>query len=113
MTDAVPTPALLRALLATLVKAALIPDPVRLAGFRAEAAAQHRALAGRDLSGLKLDGIWALAVRDAEAPALRAEETAVSLTLPQTCPLPLDALTGQDFDFEAAAARVRASAATG
>ncbi len=113
MTD-VPSPAgALRALLATLVKAALIPDEARQAGFQREAADLRRELAERDLSALKLDGLWGLAVRDAEAPDLRPEETQTSLTMPQTCPVALDALVGPHFDFDAQVKRVRESAATG
>ncbi|UHC15386.1 hypothetical protein LRS73_23210 [Methylobacterium currus] len=113
MTDPTSPAATLRALLATLVKAALIADEVRLAAWRQEAAALHGRLAGRDLSGLKLDGIWILAVRGAEAPALRPDETQVSLTLPQACPLPLDAVAGPGFRFDEAVGRVRKSASTG
>lgn len=113
MTDA-PSPAgALRALLATLVKAALIPDETRRAEFRREAAELRGQLAGQDLSALKPDGLWGLAVRDAEAPELRSEETQVSLTMPQACPVALDTLLGPQFDFEELVKRVRDSAATG
>lgn len=113
MTDPTSPAATLRSLLSTLVKAALIADEAREAGWRREATALHQDLAGRDLSGLKLDGIWTLAVREAEAPDLRPDETLVSLTLPQDCPLTLDAVAGPGFDYDAAVNRVRKSASTG
>ncbi|AWN48753.1 hypothetical protein DK419_22315 [Methylobacterium terrae] len=113
MTDPTSPAATLRALLATLVKSALVADEARIAAWRREAAELHERLAGQDLSALKLDGLWALAVREAEAPDLRPDETRVSLTLPQACPLALADLAGPGFDVEAAADRVRQSAATG
>lgn len=113
MTDPTSPAATLRALLATLVKAALIADKARITAWRREAAALHGRLAGRDLSGLELDGIWILAVREAESPELRPDETQVSLTLPQACPLPLDAVAGPGFDADAAIERIRKSASTG
>jgi hypothetical protein len=113
MTDPTSPAATLRALLATLVKSALIADEARLAAWRREAAELHGRLAGQDLSALKLDGIWTLAVRDAEAPDLQPDETQVSLTMPQACPLSLDELTGSGFDVDAAIDRVRKSASTG
>ncbi|KMO35651.1 hypothetical protein VQ02_17005 [Methylobacterium variabile] len=105
--------ATLRALLAALVKAALIADEARVAAWCREAEEMNRRLSDQDLSGLKLDGIWTLAVREAEAPALRPDETQVSLTMPQACPLPLDALAGPGFDVDDAVDRVRKSASTG
>ncbi|AWN50339.1 hypothetical protein [Methylobacterium sp. 17Sr1-1] len=113
MTDSTSPAATLRALLATLVKSALIADEARLAAWRREAADLHGRLRGQDLSALKLDGIWTLAVREAEAPELRPDETQVSLTMPQSCPLSLDELTGSGFDADAAIDRVRKSASTG
>ncbi|TNC08217.1 hypothetical protein FF100_29800 [Methylobacterium terricola] len=113
MTEPTSPAATLRALLATLVKAALIADEARVAVWRREAAELHGRLAGQDLSALKLDGVWTLAVREAEAPDLRPDETQVSLTLPQDCPLALDAVAGPGFDFDAAVDRVRKSASTG
>lgn len=113
MTDPTSSAATLRALLATLVKSALIADDARLAAWRREAAEMQGRLAGQDLSALKLDGIWTLAVRDAEAPDLRPDETQVSLTMPQSCPLALGELIGPGFDVDAAIDRVRKSASTG
>jgi hypothetical protein len=95
------------------VKAALIADEARVAAWCREAEEMNRRLSDQDLSGLKLDGIWTLAVREAEAPALRPDETQVSLTMPQACPLPLDALAGPGFDVDDAVDRVRKSASTG
>ncbi|GJD65254.1 hypothetical protein [Methylobacterium frigidaeris] len=113
MTDPTSPAATLRALLAILVKSALIADEARLAGWRREAADLHRRLGGQDLSALKLDGIWTLAVREAEVPDLRPDETQVSLTMPQSCPLSLDELTEPGFDVDGAVDRVRKSASTG
>ncbi|TGD94707.1 hypothetical protein [Methylobacterium nonmethylotrophicum] len=114
MTETARNPAAtLRALLATLVKAALIPDEARVAAWRREAAELHGRLAGQDLSALTLDGIWTLAVREAEAPDLQPDETQVSLTMPQSCPLTLDEVAGPGFAFDAAVDRVRKSASTG
>ncbi|MET7241933.1 hypothetical protein ABZT49_01055 [Methylobacterium sp. EM32] len=113
MTDPTSPAVTLRTLLATLVKSALIADEARTAAWRREAVDLHGRLGGQDLSALKLDGIWTLAVREAEAPDLRPDETQVSLTMPQSCPLPLDDLTGPGFDVDAAIDRVRKSASTG
>ena len=94
-----------RTLLANLVKAALMSEDRASALWREEAA---QALASvracpHAVEGLKIDGLWSLAVREAEAPDLRAEEGQVSFTLPVDCPFALGefvAPAGFDITFQ-------------
>lgn len=104
----------IRSLLANLLRAALISDEARSAAFRDAAARDHAALRTEPPgAAVKLDGLWTLAVRDAEAPDLRAAEDRVALGMPAACPFALDEILGAGFDLDAAVARVRKSAATG
>lgn len=104
-----------RTLLASVVKAALMSDDRASLLWREEA---RRALQGvRDQAeaarALKLDGMWTLAVREAEAPEFIDQETQVQFGLPAACPFTLDELVAPGFDVDAAVERVRKSAATG
>ena len=103
-----------RTLLANLVKAALMSEDRASALWREEAAQAQAALAARPgaAAALKLDGLWSLAVREAEAPDLRDTEGQVSFGLPVACPFSLDELTRPNLDIDAAVERIRKSAAT-
>ena len=105
-----------RTLLANLVKAALMSEDRASALWREEAAQALASVRARPeaVEGLKIDGLWSLAVREAEAPDLRAEEGQVSFTLPVDCPFTLGEFVAQGgFDIDAGVERVRKSAATG
>ncbi len=105
--------AALRRLLAALVKAALVSDPALTARYRDEAADAQRRVAGLDPSGVKLDGLWTMAVAEAEGDRdVRRSEDA-NPTLPVTCPLPLEDLTGPGFDAGIAASRIRETSSFG
>lgn len=101
-----------RAVLRALIAAALRDDdPAN--PFLEEARRHHGGLPSTlDLTPDRLDGLFAMAVREAEAPAARTEERRVSMTLPVRCPLRLDDL-GAGFDAAALANRIRTSAGTG
>ena len=106
----------LRRFLDLLVRVALNPDAPGAAGWRTEAETIQAALAAVPEAArpaLKLDGLWTLAVRDAERdPAVRNGQT-VNPVLPVACPFDMAALTGTGFDVDDAAASIRASASTG
>ena len=106
---------ILQTLLADLVKAALISDDATSLRWRDEARRAHAVLASDPsaVAGLKIDGIWTLAVREAEAPAFRASETRVSFTLPVACPFSLADITDPGFDIDAGVERIVGSASTG
>ncbi len=108
----------LRRLLDVLVRLALAPDAAQAIGWRAEAGRAQAALAAvpeaaRPAVGPRLDGLWTLAVRDAESdPAVRDGET-VNPVLPVACPFDVEALAAPGFDLEGAAAQIRATASFG
>ena len=105
--------AALRRLLVALVKAALVSDPTLTARYRDDAAEAQRPVAGLGPSGVKLDGLWTRAVAEAEADRdVRRSEDA-NPTLPVTCPLALEDLTGPAFDPGAAASRIRETSSFG
>ncbi|WP_336487737.1 hypothetical protein [Methylobacterium nigriterrae] len=104
-----------RDLLASLVKAALMSEDRASLFWRAEAA-QAQAVLSADREAartLKLDGLWSLAVQEAEAPDLRDAEGRVAFGLPAACPFALSELAEPDLDIDAAVERIRTSAATG
>ena len=107
--------ALVRGILASLMKAALISDDHEGQRWRAEAVRQREALLakGGDLSTLKLDGIWWMAVADAETPEMRERADRIEYGQPKTCPFTLDAITARDFDIDRAVQHLRETAATG
>lgn len=107
--------ALVRGCLASLMKAALISDDVQSLHWRQDAARlRHGLVAGSgDLSNLKIDGLWWLAVGDAEAPDLRERESQVEFGQPKICPFTLAELTAPDFDIDRAVQHLRETAATG
>lgn len=101
-----------RAVLVALVRAAL-RDDARAAPHLAEARRLALDLGSApDIAQERLDGLWTLAVRTAEAPGEQGEETRVSLTLPTRCPLDPATLT-PGLDVVEAVARIRGSAGTG
>ncbi len=104
-----------QAVLANLIKAALVSDDALSLDFRKKAAAAQRALAADPPppDSVKIDGIWTLAIREAESPDLQPEEGRVNLTLPQTSVIALDELAAPDFDVDAAVERIAQSASTG
>lgn len=104
-----------RTLLASVVKAALMSDDRASLLWREEAIrALDTVRAQADAAGsLKLDGLWWLAVQEAEAPDLADQEGQVSFGLPVECPFSLDELIAPGFDVDAAVERVRKSASTG
>lgn len=118
MTDPAPeTPAaLVRAFLATLMKAALTSDDRHGFAWRREAAGLRTAIAAADpaaLEPLKIDGLWWLAVGDAEVPELQAEEGKIEWGQPKTCPFGLAEIAAPDFDIDVAVQHLRETAATG
>lgn len=105
----------LQILLASLVKAALTTDDAASLRWRDEAERAQAALAAEanESGDLKIDGIWTLAVRDAESPDLQASGGRVSLGMPAACPFRLDELKTPGFDVDSAVERIAASASTG
>lgn len=105
----------LRHLLACLVKAALMGDDRASALWREEARQDHARITAdpSTVAHLKIDGMWTLAVGDAEAPEFRAAEGQVEFGLPALCPFTLGEIAAPDLDIDAAVERIRQSAATG
>lgn len=114
-TDTDSPAALVRGCLASLMKAALTSDDHDSQRWRQEAARQREAVAARsgDLGHLKLDGLWWLAVGDAEAPGLRERADRIEYGQPKICPFTLDEITAPDFNVDRAVQRLRESASTG
>lgn len=104
-----------RAVLAALIKAALVSDDGKSRGFRDAARAAQQALAADppDAASVRVDGAWTFAIADAETPELVPGEGRVSLTLPRACPFTLDELFMPSFDVGTAVERIRKSASTG
>lgn len=100
----------LRELLRELVKAALISDPELIAAARARGLAAHAKLGG-DVGGAS--GVWASAVREAEADPAVARAEVANPILPATLPVPPATLGGAAFDFDAAARIIRESSSFG
>ena len=116
MSDDSPAPAsLVRGLLASLMKAALISSDAQGMQWRDEATRLQRAIAGRsdELGNLKIDGLWWLAVNEAEAPELEASEGQIQWGQPKTCPFTIDEIASQDFDINHAVQHLRETASTG
>ncbi|GJE16858.1 hypothetical protein [Methylobacterium marchantiae] len=105
----------LQTLLAGLVKAALISNDAESLRWREEARRAHAALVSDADAArtLKIDGIWTLAVREAESPEFQAREGRVSFGLPPACPFTLDDLIDPGFDVDLAVERIVGSASTG
>jgi len=105
----------LRHLLASLVKAALMGDDRASLLWREEARGALARIAADPsaVAALKIDGMWTLAVGDAEAPEFREAEGQVEFGLPALCPFTFDEITDPDLDIDAAVERIRKSAATG
>ncbi|WP_128560578.1 hypothetical protein [Methylobacterium crusticola] len=112
-----PKPAdLVRAFLANLMKAALTSNDAHSLAWRTEAARLRGEIVHSDpgaLARLKLDGLWWLAVGDAESPDLRPEEGQIEYGQPKTCPFTLEEITAAAFDVDLAVDRLIKSAATG
>lgn len=104
-----------KAVLAELVKAALVSDDEKSLGFREAARSAREALASDppDPDSVRVDGAWTFAIREAEAPELQPQEGQVSLTLPRESPFTLDELLAASFDVDHAVERIRKSASTG
>lgn len=105
----------LQTLLASLVKATLISDDTASLRWREEARCAHAALVAdaEAAKSLKIDGIWTLAVGEAEAPEFQASEGRVSFGLPVACPFTLADLLDPGFDVDCAVERIAGSASTG
>lgn len=104
-----------RTLLASLVKAALMSDDRTSLLWREEAARALAALrkAPEAVAGLTLDGLWVLAVEEAEAPELREAEGRVAFGLPVRCPFSFGEILAPGFEIDEAVERIARSAATG
>lgn len=107
--------ALVRGFLSSLMKAALISDDHEGQHWRGEAARQREAILTQtgDLSALKLDGIWWMAVADAETPEMRERADKIEYGQPKICPFTLDEITAPEFDIDRAVQHLRETAATG
>lgn len=105
----------LRHLLANLVKAALMGDDRASLLWREEARQDHARIAADpdSVQALKIDGMWTLAVGDAEGPEFREAEGQVEFGLPALCPFTLAEIAAPDLDIDRAVERIRKSAATG
>ncbi|WP_019904749.1 hypothetical protein [Methylobacterium sp. 77] len=106
---------ILQTFLASLVKAALISDDATSLRWRDETRRAQAALVAdsQAVAGLKIDGIWTLAVREAEAPEFCASESRVSFGMPVACPFTLAEVTDAGFDIDAGVERIADSASTG
>ena len=108
----------LRRMLADLIKAGLVStDEAAVAHWREEALRLHDGLIERlDSLGdvdIHLDALWAQARQEAQDDLLVQAEENVKPVLQAQCLFTLPELTAPNFSFEAAAARIRMSAATG
>ncbi|WP_027172749.1 hypothetical protein [Methylobacterium sp. 10] len=106
---------ILQTLLASLVKAALISDDTESLHWREEARRAHAALVAdaEAARSLKIDGIWILAVGEAESPEFQDSEGRVSFGLPVACPFTFADLLDPGFDVDLAVERIAGSASTG
>ncbi|GJD93172.1 hypothetical protein [Methylobacterium iners] len=107
--------ALVRSFLAHLMMAALTADNQHSLAWRQKAKhlrQQMLAIPGA-LATLKIDGLWWLAIGDAEAPELRAEEKMIEWGQPKACPFTLTEICEPEFDVDRAVQRLRETAATG
>lgn len=107
--------ALVRGFLGSLLKVALIASDAKGISWRQEAASQHAAILARrdEMANLKLDGLWWLAVGDAETPELRAQADHIEYGQPKVCPFTLAEIVASDFDIDRAVQHLRETAATG
>lgn len=107
--------ALVRSFLANLMKAALTADDQHSQAWRQKAKhLRQQMLAVRsDLENLKIDGLWWLAIGDAEAPELRSEEKMIEWGQPKICPLTFAEICAPEFDIDRAVQHLRETAATG
>ncbi|GJE43836.1 hypothetical protein [Methylobacterium soli] len=107
--------ALVRRLLANLLKAALTADDRHSLAWRQEARRIRSQLMANPsaLERLKIDGLWWLAIGDAEAPELRAEEKMIEWGQPKICPITIAEISASDFDVDRAVQHLRETAATG
>ncbi|WP_018044563.1 hypothetical protein [Methylobacterium sp. 88A] len=106
---------ILQTLLASLVKASLISDDAESLRWREEARRAHAALVSdaEAAKSLKIDGIWTLAVGEAESPEFQASEGRVSFGLPASSPFTLADLLDPGFDVDLGVERIAGSASTG
>jgi hypothetical protein len=106
-----------RELLTVLVKLALAPDAADAERWRADAARHHAALrTAKDdpQHTIDIDGLWAQAVKRAEADsAVQVQAALVSLSMPPRCPLTPAALAGDALEIGTLTHDIRQSAATG
>lgn len=106
---------LIRQVLTHLIKAASDPSPRAQAHWRAEATAFQADLPGTYAPSMRqlidMDAVWLSARKVAGA---RLEEHGLSLApgLPERCPLPLETIVADDFDFDRELARLREACAT-
>lgn len=111
------TEALLQVLLVSLVKAGFAPDAPAVAQWREEGSRAQRALrvssAIPDARDIHLDTLWTRATDEAQQDEVVVAQERVKPRLQTTCLFGLDELAAPDFDFNAAAERIRLSTATG
>ncbi|MCJ2012047.1 hypothetical protein [Methylobacterium sp. J-076] len=116
MSDDVATPAsLVRGFLSSLMKAALISKDAQGMQWRDEATRLQRLIVERsgELGNLKIDGLWWLAVNDAETPELEASEGQIQWGQPKTCPFTISELSSKEFNISYAVQHLRETASTG
>ncbi len=117
MPDAPDLATLMRDVLAALIRSGLTMDERQQAAERREALRLHEAmLAEADpqrLAALRIDGLWAAAIKQAETPELQQQPLRVSMQFPTACPVTLDELVAPTFSPAVIEARIRASASTG
>ena len=104
-----------RDVLVEVIKAALISDDRESLRCREAARAALPPLAADppEPDSVRIDGVWTLALKVAEAPEFQPAESMVNLTLPRQCPFTLDEIVDPSFDVDAAVDRIRKSASTG
>ena len=107
--------ALVRSFLANLMKAALTADDQHSLAWRQKAKRLRQQMIATPsaLVSLKIDGLWWLAIGDAEAPEFRSEEKMIEWGQPKTCPLTLAEICAPEFDIDRAVQHLRETAATG
>lgn len=100
----------IRQILAHLIKAASDPAVTPERHWRKEVVAFHSALLDQFSPSmaqrLDLDGLWRRAMKEAEA-ALEEEGATLAPGLPRACPLALDDLLSEDFEFRDTVADLR------
>lgn len=102
----------IRLIMLHVLKAAFAPDAPALAHWRTEIASWHSDVLDELTPSMHqrvdMQVLWVRALKEA-APALRENGAMLPMDLPRSCPFVLADFLGEDFDVDAAVARIRAA----